>query len=127
MRIADSMDAGVKGRIQAVDLPIACRNFSNRYSPRMKSRLWNLILVLTLMVPTAFSQNADFKRTLDIIYGRKFGTALPLDVIQPAKPNGVGIIFVVSGGWFSSHDSINPRGVTPFLDRGYTIFAVVHG
>ena len=34
---------------------------------------------------------------------------------------------VVSGGWFSSHEAINPAFVRPLLDRGYTVFAVVHG
>ncbi len=43
-----------------------------------------------------------YTRTEDVIYGRKFGTALTLDVIQPTgTKNGYGIIFMVSGGWFS--------------------------
>src|SRR6185312_12255395 len=36
-----------------------------------------------------------FKRTEDVIYGRKFGTALTLDVFQPPKPNGCAILFMV--------------------------------
>ncbi|MGV3773090.1 MAG: prolyl oligopeptidase family serine peptidase [Verrucomicrobiales bacterium] len=68
----------------------------------------------------------DFKRT-EVIYGRKFGTALTYDVFQPAKPNGYGIAFMVSGGFYSSHESINAAFYKPFLDRGYTVFAVVHG
>lgn len=70
---------------------------------------------------------ADFKRTEDVIYGRKFGTALTLDVFQPAKGNGLGIVFMVSGGFFSSHEAINPGFFRALLDRGYTVFAVVHG
>jgi acetyl esterase/lipase len=34
---------------------------------------------------------------------------------------------VVSGGWYSSHDNINKGFVKPLTDRGYTVFAVVHG
>ena len=68
-----------------------------------------------------------FKRTEDVIYGRKFGTALTLDVFQPPKPNGCAILFMVSGGFFSSHEAINAKSYAPFLDRGYTVFAVVHG
>ena len=34
---------------------------------------------------------------------------------------------MVSGGWFSAHEAINPQMYAPFLDRGYTVFAVVHG
>jgi acetyl esterase/lipase len=68
-----------------------------------------------------------FQRAEDVIYGRKFGTALTMDVFTPAKPNGVGLIMVVSGGWFSAHGAINAGFLQPFLDRGYTVFAVVHG
>jgi len=37
------------------------------------------------------------------------------------------VILMISGGWFSSHDGINAGFCQPFLDRGYTVFAVVHG
>ena len=47
---------------------------------------------------------------------------------RQAGANGLGVIFVVSGGWFSSHDvDRHRRFVKPFTDRGYTVFAVVHG
>src|SRR5207245_7185856 len=63
-----------------------------------------------------------------VIYGRKYGTALTMDVFTPkTDANGAAIIFVVSGGFYSSHDAINVNAVKPFLRRGYTVFAVVHG
>jgi acetyl esterase/lipase len=34
---------------------------------------------------------------------------------------------MVSGGFFSSHEAINPAFYRALLDRGYTVFAVVHG
>jgi acetyl esterase/lipase len=68
-----------------------------------------------------------FTRVEDVIYGRKSGTALTLDVFRPAKPNGFGIAMMVSGGWFSSHEAIKPANFQPLLHRGYTVFAVVHG
>ena len=68
----------------------------------MKKVLYTCLALLTLS--TAWAQtNLDFKRTEDVIYGRKFGTALPLDVFQPQPANGIGLAFMVSGGWFSSH------------------------
>lgn len=73
------------------------------------------------------AEPAGSTRAEDVIYGRKFGTALTLDVFTPERPNGVGLLFVVSGGWFSAHETINVGFVQPFLDRGYTVFAVVHG
>ena len=64
----------------------------------------------------------------DVIYGRKFGTALTMDVFTPKKDaKGIGVILVVSGGFFSSHEAIQPAFVRPLSDRGYTVFAVVHG
>jgi acetyl esterase/lipase len=69
-----------------------------------------------------------YTRTEDVIYGRKFGTALTMDVFRPRQnANGQGIIHVVSGGWFSAHEGVSPGFAAPFLDRGYTVFAVVHG
>jgi len=68
------------------------------------------------------------RRTEDVIYGRKHGTALTMDVFRPEREgNGLGLIYVVSGGWFSSHDGINVGFITPMTARGYTVFAVVHG
>src|ERR1041384_403562 len=83
------------------------------------------LLALLLSCSTLFA--ADYKRTEDVIYARKFGTALTLDVFQPEKPNGAAIIFMISGGFFSSHDAINGRNYQRLLERGYTVFAVVHG
>jgi acetyl esterase/lipase len=84
--------------------------------------------LLLLSVPCAWAQTkVEFTRTEDVIYGRKFGTALTLDVFQPQPANGVGIVLMVSGGWFSSHESINADYFRPLLNRGYTVFAVVHG
>jgi acetyl esterase/lipase len=89
-----------------------------------------LALVAVLVGPVAApAQDAStYSRKEDVIYGRKFGTALTMDVFTPKeKANGLGLIFCVSGGWFSSHEAINAAFVTPFLKRGYTVFAVVHG
>lgn len=69
----------------------------------------------------------EFTRTEDVIYHRKFGTALTLDVFTPKKANGASVLFMVSGGFYSSHEAINPQFYRPFLNRGYTVFAVVHG
>jgi acetyl esterase/lipase len=92
----------------------------------MKSLISAFLLLVALSCAWA-QTNVDFKRTEDVIYGRKFGTALTLDVFQPRPANGVGIILMVSGGWFSSHESINADYFRPLLNRGYTVFAVVHG
>lgn len=75
----------------------------------------------------ARAQAVEITRTQDVIYGRKYGVALTMDVFAPRKGNGRGIIWCVSGGWQSSKESVNPAVATPFLERGYTVFQVVHG
>ena len=84
-------------------------------------------LIICASPPVWSDARAEFKRTEDVIYGRKFGTALTLDVFQPEKTNGYGILIMISGGWFSSHEAVSPIFCKAFLDRGYTVFAVVHG
>lgn len=95
------------------------------------SLLIALALGLPLSVLPAASNAADepsYTRTEDVIYGRKYGLALTMDVFKPREDsNGLGLIFVVSGGWFSAHEAIRPAFVAPMIDRGYTVFAVVHG
>lgn len=87
-----------------------------------------LILLLLAFLPAVSSSAPKTPdREEDVIYGRKYGTALTMDVFHPDKPNGIGLIYAVSGGWYSSHASISPAFAKPFLDRGYTVFAVVHG
>ena len=64
------------------------------------------------------------------IYGRKDGVALTLFQLKPkVKPNGKGIIFVSSGGWFSGYNGIevNTYLMEQYLKKGYTVFNVVHG
>lgn len=95
--------------------------------------LAGLACILTLGVafaeekPAAKVESPSFTRTEDVIYGRKDGVALTMDIFSPSKPNGAAVIFVVSGGYRSSHNSINSGFIKPFLDKGYKVFAVVHG
>ncbi|MDR2675278.1 MAG: alpha/beta hydrolase [Opitutaceae bacterium] len=63
----------------------------------------------------------------DIIYGRKYGMALVLDVLRPANADGAGIIVVMSGGWKCHDGPVDPDWYSQYLKQGYTIFAVRHG
>lgn len=95
----------------------------------MSLRLAAFCLGLLLSTSPIFAADEpNFTRTEDVIYGRKFGTALTLDVFQPKEnANGAAVVFCVSGGWFSAHEGINVGFISEFLNRGYTVFAVVHG
>jgi acetyl esterase/lipase len=78
----------------------------------------------------AFAQ--DNARTRDVVYGHKFGMALTLDVLKPPKPNGAGVIYMVSGGFNSDIAAVEggffgPPRYKTLLDRGYTLFLVCHG
>ena len=79
-----------------------------------------------MLAPAAPAQDS-YSRTEDVIYGRKFGTALTMDVFTPTdKANGKGIIWCVSGGWYSAKPA-NVGLAKAFVERGYVVFAVVHG
>ena len=95
----------------------------------MRRFLAAILVVLAVGASFAPAQEAGgFTRKEDVIYGRKFGTALTMDVFTPKKnANGAGIIMCVSGGWFSNHEAINVAFFKEFLKRGYVVFAVVHG
>jgi len=106
-------------------------------SPRKPMKLFYFLLLLAFAGAIApvqgqtksTAQTAPYARTEDVVYGRKYGIALTLDVFQPTatKPNGFGIIQVISGGWVSSHANISAASIQTYLDRGYTVFTVVHG
>jgi acetyl esterase/lipase len=91
-------------------------------------RVVGVLMGLIHISSAGWAGDPSFDRKQDVIYGRKFGTALTMDVFTPKKDaKGVGVIIVVSGGFVSSHESISPGVVKPLTDRGYTVFAVVHG
>lgn len=73
-------------------------------------------------------KTAEYEREKDVIYGRRAGLALTMDVFTPTgKKNGAAVFLMISGGFFSSPDAINPAFALPLLKRGYTVFCVVHG
>jgi acetyl esterase/lipase len=93
---------------------------------RMK-KIFAILLAAVAFAVAAQADTNDYQRVEDVIYGRKFGMALTMDVFEPNHPNGRAIVSVVSGGWFSAHEAINAIFYQAFLKRGYTVFAVVHG
>lgn len=85
-------------------------------------------LVLLSASTAALAGPPAFDRTEDVIYGRKFGMCLTLDVFTPKKgANGLGVIYCVSSGWMSDKRDIREDlFVAPFVSRGFTVFAVLH-
>ena len=93
-------------------------------------RMLPIILLSVATIPgrARADEPTAYDRKEDVVYGRKFGTALTMDVFTPrANANGAAVIWVVSGGWYSGHEAINTGFLDELLRRGYTVFAVVHG
>jgi acetyl esterase/lipase len=73
----------------------------------------------------------EYTRQADVIYHRKHGVALTMDALYPKKQNGAAVIYAVSSGFNSHHRWIEgtrfAKNMSMLLDRGYTVFLVVHG
>jgi acetyl esterase/lipase len=97
----------------------------------IRATTWTLLGLMagwSFGVASAGADEPKYDRKEDVIYGRKYGTALTLDVFTPREhAKGMGVIVVISGGFVSSHEAILPVFIRPLTDRGYTVFAVVHG
>lgn len=95
--------------------------------------LWLVTFIgTTFIVRPAAHADQEVAITPDIVYGHKDGLAMTMDVFRPKDKealNGVGIMFMVSGGWFSPW--IPPEKfqdiAKPMVDKGFTVFAVRHG
>jgi dipeptidyl aminopeptidase/acylaminoacyl peptidase len=76
------------------------------------------------------NQSIEFTRKRDVIYGRKHGMALTMDVFTPENAKGIGVLWVVSGSGRSDHTKIDTPSyrerIQILLNKGYTVFAVVH-
>ena len=90
-----------------------------------------LIITLALCAAEAFGVEGieNVEIVPDVVYGHKHGMALTFDVYKPKQANGTGVLFIVSGGWYSRW---RPPEQTiewfmPMLDKGFTVFAVRHG
>lgn len=69
----------------------------------------------------------SFDSTPGLVYGQGRGQDLVFDLLEPPRPNGGGVLLLVSGSWKSSRDGVHPALMAPLLRRGYTVFAVRHG
>ena len=75
---------------------------------------------------------AAYVQHQDIVFADVDGVGLLMDIFTPTgKSNGLGIVDVASGAWFSDRGKINDhkraRMFDTFCGRGYTVFAVRPG
>lgn len=85
---------------------------------------------MLVSITSAPAAEESVRITPDVVYGHKFGLALTFDVYTPTEnANGAGVLFMVSGGWYSSWGP--PENALarfqPLTDKGFTVFAVRHG
>lgn len=85
---------------------------------------------ILIFFPLLLQAQQNYRVEPDVVYGHKAGMALTYDVFIPAdSANGAGIIHLVSGAWNSRYlppDSVVSNYI-PFLNEGYTVFALRHG
>lgn len=79
-----------------------------------------------------FADPRPYTRRNDVIYGRKSGMALTMDVYTPKKnANGTAILAMASAGWISDRAMFDSPFfsffITEPIKRGYTVFAIYHG
>ncbi|MCP4857221.1 MAG: alpha/beta hydrolase [Fuerstiella sp.] len=94
---------------------------------RKRNAALSVILVGVLAGPLLAD---DVQITSDVVYGHKSGLALTFDVYTPTEnANGAGVLFMVSGGWFSFWTPPEKAldRFKPLTDKGFTVFAVRHG
>ena len=95
---------------------------------RKRRVLWVVLLMMSVGSARLYAEE-DVRITPDVVYGHKHGMALTMDVFQPRQGNGVGVLLMVSGGWFSKWSPPEKAmGMfKPLLDKGFTVFTVRHG
>jgi acetyl esterase/lipase len=93
--------------------------------------LWTLLGLVLFVALLAGSLwwylNPAVQRMNAIQYGQRGERVLALDVIKPIKPNGFGVLVLVSGGWKSGDPGTFGQWIAaPLLRRGYTVFPIYH-
>lgn len=94
---------------------------------------WFPRLLLTVIVLAALLFGAgwwyfhpDITITPGIVYTKRNGHELTLDVVKPEDPTGSGILVMVSGRWKSDPGKFQPWLASSFLREGHTLIAVSH-
>ncbi len=88
--------------------------------------------VLLLGAITLTADGFPYEQKKDVVYGEVHGTGLLMDVFTPKeKPNGLAIVDVVSGAWYSDRNKIRDHTLAQIFQiycaRGYVVFAARPG
>lgn len=91
-----------------------------------------LSLVLLVAVAATVVADEPYTQTKNVVYAEVDGVGLILDVFAPTgKPNGIGLVDVASGAFYSDRGKIEDHRKAQVFDifcrKGYTVFAVRPG
>lgn len=93
--------------------------------------LLKFVLSLVLLAVLLFGAgwwwfHPAFTRTSGIVYTRRHGHDLTLDVVRPAHATGSCVLVMVSGAWKSDARKFEPWMGASFLRQGHTLVGVSH-
>jgi len=93
---------------------------------------FSIILFAASGVSGQDSSSVSYDQKIDMVYGEVHGTGLLMDVFTPkGKQNGLAVIDVVSGAFFSDRGKIREHTIGRIYQilcaRGYTVFALRPG
>src|ERR1051326_8754971 len=116
--------------------PARRRSWLNALAPRRPRAgivAGNILVVISALGVVAQERSqGSYDQKIDVVYGEAYGTGLLLDVFTPKQnANGLGIVDVVSGAYYSNRgkirDHIRAQVYTTFCAHGYTVFAIRPG
>src|SRR5207302_3782806 len=89
-------------------------------------------VIAAFLVATAAGQDSPYVQRENIVYGEVHGVGLLMDVFTPTgKSNGLAVVDVISGAWYSDRGKIRDHVRAQTFDilcrRGYTVFAIRPG
>lgn len=95
-------------------------------------RLYSILLFVTLTLSVQAIEPPAYVQKQDVVFGESHGTGLLMDVFEPTtKSNGLAIIDVASGSWYSDRGKIRDHTLAQvysiLCERGYVVFAVRPG
>ena len=95
-------------------------------------RISGALIVAALPALAQEASSPPYDQKMDVVYGEAHGTGLLMDIFTPkGKANGLGIVDVVSGAYYSDRNKIRDHTMakvyTTFCSRGYTVFAIRPG
>jgi dipeptidyl aminopeptidase/acylaminoacyl peptidase len=91
-----------------------------------------VVATLSVFSASHADDGLPYKQQKDVVYAEAHGTGLLMDIFTPTgKPNGLGIVDIASGSWYSDRSKIRDHTLaqvyTIFCSRGYAVFAVRPG